>query len=76
MRTAGSADVSLLDGRGSAGAPAGSAVPHCPQNLNGAGFSNPHCEHRLGSGAAQSPQNLMPSGFSNPHFGQNCTVQI
>jgi hypothetical protein len=44
--------------------------------LKGAGFSAPHCEHRLASGAPQFPQNFMPSGFSNPHFEQSCTLQV
>jgi hypothetical protein len=47
-----------------------SEAPHWPQNLNGAGFSDPHCEQRFASEAPQFPQNFMPSGFSNPHFEQ------
>jgi hypothetical protein len=50
-------------------------VPQFPQNLNGAGLSKPHREHRFASGAAQFPQNFMPSGFSKSHFGQR-TMQV
>jgi hypothetical protein len=66
--------MSAEDGRGLAGAVPWSGVPHCPQNLKDAGFSNPHCEQRFGNGAAQLPQNLMPSGFSIPHLGQASTL--
>jgi hypothetical protein len=47
-----------------------SEVPHCPQNLNAAGLSNPHFEHLLPSGAAQLPQNFIPCGFSVPQLEQ------
>ena len=64
------------DGRSSAVSWSRSGAPHCPQNLNGAGFSNPHRGQRLASAVPQLPQNFMASGFSNPHFEQRCMLQV
>src|SRR5205823_14650374 len=61
-----------------AGGDAGSrsAAPHCPQNLNEGGFSNPHFGHLLPNGAAQLPQNFMPCGFSVPQLEHVDTYSI
>jgi len=54
-----------------AGAAASSDTPQSAQNFAPDAFSEPHFEHRFGTGLPHSAQNFLPVLLSVPHFVQS-----